>query len=101
MTRPCDTTDTRFPLCNTFSVPRSSIDQGEVTCGHCLRLLNPAVTPRLSTAGLAWLREYLRDTYNDDFMSDYQLELVGVVPADVRVWADIEPLSAADLRVVR
>lgn len=55
----------------------------------------------LTPDGLAWLREYLRDTYNDDFMSDYQLELVGVVPVDVRRWADIEPLPTADLRVVR
>jgi hypothetical protein len=55
----------------------------------------------LSPDALAWLREYVRDTYSEDFMSDYQMELVGVVPADVRRWAGIEPLPTPDLRVVR
>lgn len=47
---------------------------------------NPVLTP----ADYDWLREYFRDTYNEDWSADYQLELIGEVPDGVLRWADVE-----------
>jgi len=45
----------------------------------------------ISAESAEWLRQALRDTFNADFMGDYQREVVGEVPADVCDWASIDP----------
>lgn len=91
-----DPTDTRFALCGTFGGSRITVEPRLVTCATCRRLLNlDPQPPQLSKAGLTWLREYFRDTYSESWSSDYQLGLVGVVPADVLAWADVEQCEVA------
>ena len=45
----------------------------------------------LNIAELAWLRQFLVDTLNTDFLSAYQCELVGEVPPSLLHWASIGP----------
>ena len=44
---------------------------------------------------LDWIRQFLADTLNTDFLSPYQREIVGEVPEPVLRWADV-PFDWAD-----
>jgi hypothetical protein len=51
-------------------------------------------TAPLTADDLAWLRQYFIDTYNEDWSSTYQIELVGEVPHGVLRWADVEQVTS-------
>lgn len=53
-------------------------------------LVTALATTPLTDEDLAWLRQYFIDTYNEDWATKYQLELVGEVPDDVLLWAHVE-----------
>lgn len=44
----------------------------------------------LALPEMQWLRQFLVDTLNTDFLSAYQAELVGEVPSALLSWAEIE-----------
>ena len=44
----------------------------------------------LAMPEMEWLKQFLVDTLNTDFLSDYQCELVGDVPPLLLAWADID-----------
>ena len=46
----------------------------------------------ISVESIAWLRQMLTDVLNDDFLGAYPREQVGPVPADLCVWADVDPV---------
>lgn len=77
---------------------------------HAMHRLCEQVYPKvtvescvLTDAGLDWLRQYFVDTYNEDWASPYQFELIGEVPDDVLRWADADPSkrSTAERRGLR
>ena len=45
---------------------------------------------RFATPEMQWLKQFLVDTLNTDFLSAYQAEIVGEVPASLLAWAGID-----------
>lgn len=46
--------------------------------------------PVLAESSWMWLRTFLHDTLNVDFLGEYQRECVGPIPPDVAAWAEVD-----------
>jgi hypothetical protein len=77
-----------------FHEPDQGPDQARrdefTLAGPALTVRKNAVGTVLALADTAWLRQFLVDTLNTDFLSAYQCELVGDVPPAVLAWAGVD-----------
>ena len=51
---------------------------------------DPVVDAILAMPEMQWIKQFLVDTLNTDFLSDYQCELVGEVPPLLLAWSDVD-----------